>query len=60
MRFLTSYYSIQEGKTTVLTGSGRMKERPIKNLVSALKDLGAEIEYMENEGFPPLKITGKR
>lgn len=59
MRFLTSYYSIQEGKTTVLTGSGRMKERPIKNLVSALRDLGAEIEYMENEGFPPLKITGK-
>lgn len=60
MRFLTSYYSIQEGKTTVLTGSGRMKERPIKNLVSALKDLGAEIEYMENEGFPPLKISGKK
>ncbi len=60
MRFLTSYYSIMEGKTTVLTGSGRMKERPIKNLVSALKDLGAEIEYLENEGFPPLKITGKK
>lgn len=60
MRFLTSYYAIQEGKTTVLTGSGRMKERPIKNLVSALKDLGAEIEYLENEGFPPLKITGKK
>lgn len=59
MRFLTSYYSIQEGKTTILTGSGRMKERPIKNLVSALRDLGVEIEYMENEGFPPLKITGK-
>lgn len=60
MRFLTSYYSIMEGKTTVLTGSKRMKERPIKNLVSALKDLGAEIEYLENEGFPPLKITGKK
>ncbi|WP_223601565.1 3-phosphoshikimate 1-carboxyvinyltransferase [Chryseobacterium sp. GVT01B] len=60
MRFLTSYYSIQEGKTTILTGSGRMKERPIKNLVSALRDLGVEIEYMENEGFPPLKITGKK
>lgn len=60
MRFLTSYYSIQEGKTTVLTGSGRMKERPIKNLVTALKDLGADIEYLENEGFPPLKITGKK
>lgn len=60
MRFLTSYFSIFEGKNTILTGSGRMKERPIKNLVSALKDLGAEIEYMENEGFPPLKITGKK
>ena len=60
MRFLTSYYAIQEGKTTILTGSGRMKERPIKNLVSALQDLGAEIEYLENEGFPPLKITGKK
>ncbi|RLJ34408.1 3-phosphoshikimate 1-carboxyvinyltransferase [Chryseobacterium sp. 7] len=60
MRFLTSYYSIQEGKTTILTGSGRMKERPIKNLVTALRDLGVEIEYMENEGFPPLKITGRK
>ncbi|AKK72235.1 3-phosphoshikimate 1-carboxyvinyltransferase [Chryseobacterium gallinarum] len=60
MRFLTSYYSIMEGKTTILTGSKRMKERPIKNLVNALQDLGAEIEYLENEGFPPLKITGKK
>ncbi|ANF51038.1 3-phosphoshikimate 1-carboxyvinyltransferase [Chryseobacterium glaciei] len=60
MRFLTSYYSIAEGKTTILTGSKRMKERPIKNLASALQDLDIEIEYMENEGFPPLKITGKK
>lgn len=60
MRFLTSYFSIQEGKTTILTGSGRMKERPIKNLVTALKSLGAEIEYLGNDGFPPLKITGKK
>ena len=60
MRFLTSYYSIQEGKTTILTGSGRMKERPIKNLVTALQSLGVEIEYLEKEGFPPLKITGKK
>ncbi|CAH0223392.1 3-phosphoshikimate 1-carboxyvinyltransferase [Chryseobacterium sp. Bi04] len=60
MRFLTSYYSIQEGKTTVLTGSGRMKERPIKNLVNALRDLGVDVEYLENEGFPPLKITGRK
>lgn len=60
MRFLTSYYSIMEGKTTVLTGSKRMKERPIKNLVTALQSLGVEIEYLENDGFPPLKITGKK
>ncbi|MCY0970657.1 3-phosphoshikimate 1-carboxyvinyltransferase [Chryseobacterium wangxinyae] len=60
MRFLTSYYSIQEGKTTILTGSGRMKERPIKNLVTALQNLGIKIEYLENEDFPPLKITGKK
>lgn len=60
MRFLTSYYAIQEGKTTILTGSKRMKERPIRNLVTALQNLGAEITYMENEGFPPLKIEGKK
>jgi len=60
MRFLTSYYSIAEGKTTIITGSGRMKERPIKNLVTALQNLGVGIEYLENEGFPPLKITGKK
>ncbi|CAA7194728.1 3-phosphoshikimate 1-carboxyvinyltransferase [Chryseobacterium potabilaquae] len=60
MRFLTSYYSICEGKTTILTGSERMKERPIKNLVTALQNLGVEIEYLENEGFPPLKIVGKK
>jgi 3-phosphoshikimate 1-carboxyvinyltransferase len=60
MRFLTSYYSIMEGKTTILTGSKRMKERPIKNLVTALQNLGVEIEYLENEGFPPLKITGRK
>ncbi|WP_042723036.1 3-phosphoshikimate 1-carboxyvinyltransferase [Flavobacterium sp. B17] len=60
MRFLTSYYSIREGKTTILTGSKRMKERPIKNLVTALQNLGVEIEYLENEGFPPLKIKGRK
>lgn len=60
MRFLTSYFSIQEGKTVVLTGSERMKQRPIKFLVDALRELGAEISYLEKEGFPPLKITGKK
>lgn len=59
MRFLTSYFAIQDGKTTILTGSDRMKERPIAPLVNALRDLGADIEYLENDGFPPLKIKGK-
>ncbi|MGB5420287.1 3-phosphoshikimate 1-carboxyvinyltransferase [Algibacter sp.] len=60
MRFLTAYFSIQEGRKTILTGSKRMKERPIKILVEALQELGAEISYEENEGFPPIKITGKK
>jgi 3-phosphoshikimate 1-carboxyvinyltransferase len=60
MRFLTAYFSIAEGRETILTGSKRMKERPIKILVDALKSLGADIEYMENEGYPPLKIIGKK
>lgn len=60
MRFLTSYFSLQEGRTTVLTGSERMKERPIGSLVDALRHLGADITYVEKEGFPPLKIIGKR
>jgi 3-phosphoshikimate 1-carboxyvinyltransferase len=60
MRFLTAYFSIQEGKEVLLTGSKRMKERPIKILVEALQDLGADITYEENEGFPPIKINGKK
>jgi 3-phosphoshikimate 1-carboxyvinyltransferase len=60
MRFLTAYFSIQEGKEVVLTGSSRMKERPIKILVEALNQLGADISYEENEGFPPIKIKGKK
>ena len=60
MRFLTAYFSIQEGKEIVITGSSRMKERPIKILVDALNRLGATIEYEENEGFPPLRIKGKK
>ena len=60
MRFLTSYFSIQEGKTVVLTGSERMKQRTIKFLVDALRALGAKISYLEKEGYPPLKITGKK
>lgn len=60
MRFLTSFYAIQEGEEILLTGSDRMKQRPIKPLVDALLQLDAEIEYLENDGFPPLRITGKR
>ena len=60
MRFLTAFFAIQEGRTTILTGSERMKQRPISPLVEALRSLGAEIEYLENEGFPPLKIIGKK
>lgn len=60
MRFLTAYFSMQEGREVILTGSSRMKERPIKILVEALRQIGAEIEYAENEGFPPLKIKGKK
>ncbi|WP_438966485.1 3-phosphoshikimate 1-carboxyvinyltransferase [Flavobacterium sp.] len=60
MRFLTAFFAIQEGKEVVLTGSSRMKERPIKILVEALKQLGAEITYEENEGFPPIRIKGKK
>ena len=59
MRFLTAYFAAKKGTDVILTGSKRMKERPVKLLVEALKDLGAEISYLEQEGFPPLKIVGK-
>ena len=60
MRFLTAHYAVQDGIEVQITGSSRMKERPIKILVDALNELGAEISYIENEGFPPLKIKGKK
>ncbi len=56
MRFLTSFFSIQADFPKTLTGSSRMKQRPIKILVDALRNLGAEIAYLEKEGFPPLLI----
>lgn len=59
MRFLTAYFAAKEGSEIILTGSQRMQERPIGVLVNALKSLGADIEYLQNEGFPPLKINGK-
>ncbi len=56
-RFLTAFLSIQPG-TFILTGTERMKQRPIGGLVTALRKIGAEIEFIENENFPPLKIIG--
>lgn len=60
MRFLTGYFSSQEGKEVILTGSKRMTERPIKILVDALKSLGAEISYVQEDGYPPIKIKGQK
>ena len=54
-RFLTAYLALQPD-IQILTGSERMKKRPIKVLVEALRQLGADIEYLEKEGYPPLKI----
>lgn len=59
MRFLTAYLTVREGETHILTGTQRMKQRPIGILVNALRELGADISYLENEGFPPLLIRGK-
>lgn len=57
MRFLTAYLSVVPGKH-VITGTQRMQQRPIQVLVDALRELGADINYLKNEGFPPLQITG--
>ncbi|MBA9073822.1 3-phosphoshikimate 1-carboxyvinyltransferase [Flavobacterium gossypii] len=60
MRFLTAYFATQENREVVLTGSSRMKERPIKILAEALRQLGASISYEEKEGFPPIRIKGRK
>lgn len=57
MRFLTAFCAIT-GRNKVITGTDRMKQRPIGILVDALRKLGAEIEYLEKEGFPPVKTKG--
>ena len=59
MRFMSAYLSVMRG-THVITGTDRMKHRPIAILVDALRRLGAQIEYVGEEGFPPLKISGKK
>ena len=58
MRFLTAYFASRPGCRT-LTGTDRMCNRPVRILVDALRTLGAEIDYLEKEGCPPLKITGR-
>lgn len=60
MRFLTAYFSTIENQEKTLTGSQRMQERPIGILVDALRQLGADITYLKNEGYPPLLIKGKK
>ena len=59
MRFLTAYFAMQPNQEVILTGSSRMKERPIHILVNALNELGAQITYEEKVGFPPLRIKGR-
>ena len=58
MRFLTAYLSITPGTHTI-TGTERMRHRPIGILVDALRELGAAVEYAAEDGFPPLRITGR-
>jgi 3-phosphoshikimate 1-carboxyvinyltransferase len=58
MRFLTAYFTLLDEAEIILTGSTRMKQRPIGILVNALREIGASIEYTENEGYPPLRIKG--
>ncbi|MXO06582.1 3-phosphoshikimate 1-carboxyvinyltransferase [Flavobacterium sp. HBTb2-11-1] len=60
MRFLTAYFAVNEGREVVMTGSSRMQERPIKILVDTLRQLGVEISYEKEEGYPPIRIRGKK
>ena len=59
MRFLTAYAAQLENRVTILDGVERMHHRPIGQLVDALREIGADIEYLGEEGFPPLRIKGK-
>ncbi|WP_291152509.1 3-phosphoshikimate 1-carboxyvinyltransferase [Flavobacterium sp. UBA7680] len=60
MRFLTAYFAVSEGREVVMTGSSRMQERPIKILVETLAQLGVEISYEKEVGYPPIRIKGKK
>ena len=59
MRFLTAFFSVQKNKCYEIHGSDRMHNRPIKILVDALNDMGADIKYLNKNGYPPLKIHGR-
>lgn len=60
MRFLTAYFAMQDRRNVTLNGSERMRHRPIKALVDALRECGAHIEYLHDEGYPPLRISGTK
>ena len=60
MRFGTAYFATQENREITLTGSDRMKQRPIGILVDALNNLGAQVSYVEEKGYPPLRIKGSK
>ena len=59
LRFLIAFLATREGIWKV-SGSKRMHERPVKPLIDCLKELGSEIEYLENKGFPPIEIKSKK
>lgn len=59
MRFLTAYYAATPGSDKVMTGTARMQQRPIRVLVDALRQLGAQVGYAKEEGYPPLHVVGK-
>ena len=60
MRFMTAYLATRDGEEHILTGTERMKHRPIHILVDALRYLGADISYVGEEGYPPLRIRGRQ
>ena len=60
MRFLTAYFATREGITVTLDGVERMRQRPIGLLVDALRSMGAHIDYLGEEGFPPIQVTGSK
>ena len=59
MRFMTAYLAVKDGDEHIITGTERMRHRPVHVLVDALRRLGADIEYAGEEGYPPLRIKGR-